>query len=322
MHVLVTGGTGFVGRHLVDVLLARGDRVTVLLRTPAKARGLAERGVILSPGTLDDGASLERACAGQEAIYHLAGLVAARSEREFMAVNRDGTASLLRAAAATGAPRFVYVSTLAAAGPSVRGSRHRDASVGAPLTAYGRSKLAGEAAVRAAALPWTIIRPPAVYGPHDTEFLTVFKAARLGVVPIFGDGRQELSLIYGPDLALALARTGGSAPTIGASFYASHPELVTSAQLVRTIAGAVGRTARIVPLPRWLAEGVFRVTSTAARVRGKATLLTPDKAREFFAEAWTCEPDQLTSATAWRATHDLAAGARATADWYRGAGWL
>ncbi|MGH7561323.1 MAG: NAD-dependent epimerase/dehydratase family protein, partial [Gemmatimonadales bacterium] len=255
-------------------------------------------------------------------VFHVAGLIAARSEAEFRSINRDGTRAVLAAAAASGRPRFIHVSSLAAAGPSRRGERRADDAPPAPVTAYGRSKLAGEAEVRASSLPWTIVRPPAVYGPHDPEMLTVFKAVRLGVVPVFGDGRQELSLAYGPDLAEALAATAQAQATVGQTLSACHPEILTSEGLARGIAAAMERRVRVVRLPRWLAEGALFVTGTAARAAGTATVLTPDKAREFFAEAWTCDPDRLTRLTGWRAAHDLAAGARATASWYRTAGWL
>jgi nucleoside-diphosphate-sugar epimerase len=203
-----------------------------------------------------------------------------------------------------------------------RGARRSGDEEAAPVTAYGRSKLAGERAVRRAGLPWVILRPPAVYGPFDTEMLRVFRAVKLGVVPVFGDGAQELSLVYGPDLARALAAAGRTAAAEGKILYPCHPEVITTTGLVRTVADAMTRKARLVPLPRWLARGALGVTGALARLAGRATLLTPDKAREFFAPAWTGDPAPLTAITGWEAEFDLARGAAATVAWYRERGLL
>ncbi len=324
MKALVTGGTGFVGGHLIDTLLEAGDGVTVLVRTPTKAAGLAQRGVTVIEGSLDDPDVLERAVADQDVIYHSAGLVAARDEASFLAVNRDGSARLLAAAERAGRARFVFVSSLAAGGPAPRGGRRRNAEPPEPITGYGRSKLAGEAVVRQGRLPWIIVRPPAVYGPRDAEFFRLFKASRYGILPVFGDGGQELSLVYVKDLTramLALARSDGA---LGGTWYPSHPEIVTSREVARTIGRSVGSEVRILPLPFWVGTAALSLSALAARLTGGTTLLTPDKGKELFAPAWTCDPAPLEQVTGgrWSAQYDLLRGTRETAAWYREAGWL
>ncbi|HXE58326.1 MAG TPA: NAD(P)-dependent oxidoreductase [Gemmatimonadales bacterium] len=324
MKALVTGGTGFVGSHLVEALRRGGHEVTALVRSPAKARALGPD-VRLVGGDLDATAALEQAAAGQDVIFHVAGLVAARSEAEFLACNRDGTANLLAAAARVGTPRFVLVSSMAAGGPARPGAPLRGDEPPRPVTQYGRSKLAAEEVVRRGPLPWTIVRPPTVYGPRDREVLKVFRLARSGVAPVFGDGTQELSAVYAPDLAEALIAAAASPAAECRIYYACHPEIVTSAEFARAVCRAVrgaAATPRVVGIPFPVARAALWCTGTAARIAGRATILTVDKANEFFQAAWTGDPSPLTRDTGWRAAHDLAAGLEATAAWYRAAGWL
>ena len=322
MKALVTGATGFVGSHLAEALRSRGHEVTALVRSPTKAAALAPLGVHLVVGDLDGADSIARAVEGQDLVFHVAGLVAAKDEAEFLRVNRDGTASLLAAAVRARVGRFVYVSSMAAGGPADKGRPLTGTEPARPVTAYGRSKLAGESAVREGALPWVIVRPPTVYGPRDREVLKVFRMARWGVAPVFGDGSQELSAVHGADLAAALVAAGTAPETPGKVYYACHPEVVTSAAFVRTVGRAIGRRVRIVPVPPALGRAMLAVTEASTRLAGQTTILTRDKANEFFQSAWTGDPGPLTRDAGWRAAHDLASGMADTAEWYRGAGWL
>lgn len=322
MKALVTGATGFVGSHLAEALRRRGDEVTALVRSPSKAAALGPLGVRVVTGDLDDPDSLARAVEGQDVVFHVAGLVAARDEGEFLRCNRDGTASLVAIAARARVTRFVYVSSMAAGGPAEKGRPLTGGEPPRPVTAYGRSKLAGEAAVTAGALPWVIVRPPTVYGPRDREVLKVFRMARWGVAPIFGDGSQELSAVHGADLAAALIAAGTASGTTGKVYYACHPEIVTSADLVRAVGRAIGRRVRLVPIPHGLGRALLGVTELVAGAAGRTTILTRDKANEFFQAAWTGDPEPLTRDSGWRARHDLASGLADTCRWYRSAGWL
>ena len=322
MKAFVTGGTGFVGAHLVQALRARGDQVTCLVRNAAKAHALGWSDVRLVRGDLDDAAALREGCAGAEVIYHVAGRISARDTDEFMRANRDGTANVLEAATHAPPGRFVLVSSLAVAGPTTPGKPIDETRSPSPVTPYGQSKLAAELLVRAEARWWTIVRPPTVYGEWDHEVLKVFRLARTGVAPVFGDGSQELSVIYAGDLAAALVAAATAPATANRVYYAAHPVVTTSRDLVRAIGRAVGREPRIVPLPGVLARGLLWTIGTIAHLAGRATLLSGDKAAEFLAPAWTCRPDALTRDAGWRAVTDLETGLRRTAAWYRREGWL
>ena len=304
MNVFVTGGTGFVGAHLVQALQVRGDRVACLVRSPAKAAGLGWRDVRVVRGDLDDAAALREGCRDAEVVYHLAGRIAARNLLEFMKANRDGTANVVEAAAAAGQPID-------------------EGRPPAPVTDYGRSKLAGELIVRTGEVPWTIVRPPVVYGEWDRELLKIFKMTRRGFAAVFRDGSQELSVIYAGDLAQALIAAGTTGTGVGKTYFAAHPAPTTSRMLVQAIGRSVGRErVRIVPIPGPIARGVLWTVGSLAHLAGRATLLSADKANEFLAPAWTCRADALTRDTGWRAQTELETGLQRAADWYRSHGWI
>jgi dihydroflavonol-4-reductase len=324
MNVLVTGATGFVGGHLVDRLLERGDCVTALVRTPARASNLASRGVRLVPGDLHAHDALAAATQGQDVIYHVAAALGASTEAALMAANRDGTVNLLQSRRDPSAqPRIVLVSSMAAGGPSRRGVPKSDTSDDRPVTMYGRSKLAAEHAVAASGLPWTIIRPPVVYGPRDREgFLPLFRAAKLGIAPMFGDGSMEISLVHVGDLVRAIELAGTVAATVDGVYYVNHPEVVTGKQLIAAIARTMQRRAVPVPIPRWMARVILGMTGMWAEVFRQKSILHPDKIHEFYQEGWAADPSAFIATTGWKPEWDLEHGLADTAAWYRVNRWL
>jgi dihydroflavonol-4-reductase len=322
MRALVTGATGFVGSHLVEALQNSSVEVTALARSASKAADLARREVRVVRGDLHDIAGLERAVRDQDVVYHVAGVVAARDESDFLRSNRDGTRNVLTAAEREGKPRFVLVSSLAAAGPAPRGAPLSGTEPPRPVTAYGRSKLAAEQVVRSSSLPWSIVRPPIVYGPRDREVLKVFRLARLGLAPVFGDGSQELSAVHAADLAQALLAITKVQTTIGGTYNACHPQVFTSADLGQAVGAAMGRSVIRLRVPQGVGRALLAVTETSARLTRQVTILTTDKANEFFQPAWTGDPSALTRDSGWRAQYDLSSGLADTYRWYRKAGWL
>ncbi len=323
MNVLVTGATGFVGGHLVDRLLERGDTVTALVRSRARAEPLAARGVRLVVGDLADRDALADAVHNQRLVYHVAALLGAANEADLIAANRDGTANVARAADAEPTPpRLVLVSSMAAGGPAQRGAPRRTAGNDHPVTAYGRSKLAAEQALAQFPLEWIALRPPVIYGPRDRDaFLPLVKLVKCGVAPTFGDGTMEASFLEVHDLIEAIILAGDSALSRDV-FYVNHPEVVTQSQLMRLIAAALGRTALPLPIPEWAARAVLSVTGAWADLTHQKSILHPDKIHEFYQPAWTADPSAFIAATGWQPTSSLAQGLAATVAWYRQAGWI
>ncbi len=328
MKVFVTGGTGFVGSHLVERLLKDGNEVHCLARNPDKVeRVFRKRRPHIVEGDLSNLDALMKGMTGMDVVYHVAGLTAARNRAEFHQVNAEATRNVVETArrAAQNLSRLVYVSSLAAVGPAPRGTRLPDDATPKPVTAYGDSKLQGEEVVRKSGLPWTVLRPPAVYGPGDRELFKVFKLLKLGLAPLFGDGLQELSLVHVEDLAGALVAALHER-ALERTYFACQRDIVTSGELVTIIHRALNprakRGPRIIRLPAPVTHLALALTGTAARLAGRRTVLSPDKAAEFLAPAWTCSPEALEHDTGWSARYDTRDGIADTLAWYRNAGWL
>ncbi len=236
--VSVTGATGFLGSHIAEAFRARGWAVRAIVRAgnrrPLPA-GVDERQV-----ELRDAAALAEACSGSDAIVHAAGLVRARSMREFDAVNVHGTRAVVHAANVTRA-RLVHISSLAAAGPGTADRPAREDAPPRPVNAYGRSKLAGELVVREAArIPWLILRPSAVYGPGDRGFLPLVRLARRGLFLLAAPASTAFTFVYADDLAEAVVRAS-EGDVSGEAFFVGHPEPETTEAFLRTLAGHLRR---------------------------------------------------------------------------------
>ena len=290
----------------------------MLARRPDRADALRTLGCRLVYGDLHNAPARSALVADAEVVYHVAGLVQAASLAELRRVNADGAALLARDAAASGVSRFLLVSSQAVTGPSPRGVSIDEASGPGPVTDYGRSKQEGEAAVRAVGLRLTVVRPPAVYGPGDRAFLPLFRLAARGVVPLPGDGEQELSLVFAGDLARALIAAAESPATLGGTYHAAHAEVVTARQLGEALGRALGRRIRCLRIP----GAVLRVALRAAHFVAPSDLPLPDKANELLAPAWRASSDAIRRDAGWHAETDLERGIATTLAAYRDAGWL
>jgi nucleoside-diphosphate-sugar epimerase len=301
LKLAVTGGTGFVGSHVINAALAAGHEVKALTRREQPERA----GLEWVPGSLADRDPLERLVADADAVIHVAGVISADHAAAFEHGNVAGTLAMLAAATAGGVRRFVHVSTLAAREPK--------------LSLYGASKARAEALVQSSGLDWTIVRPPAVYGPGDRETLELFRMARGGRIYMPPAGR--LSLIHVGDLArLLILLAGSGAPTaIIVEPDDGRPGGWSHREFGDALGQAVGVRARTISTPRFL----LAIGSRLDRLlrRGKARL-TPDRVAYFCHPDWVvslghCPPPDL-----WHPRIETRQGLCQTAAWYRDKGWL
>ncbi|MDX6314045.1 MAG: hypothetical protein QOF44_3509, partial [Streptomyces sp.] len=245
-------------------------------------------GVRTAYGDLATGAGLLAAVQGVDRVIHLAGVTKAPSHHLYDRVNAEGTRRLCAALAALPEPpRLVHCSSLAAAGP---GRQRREEEEPAPVSAYGRSKLGGEHALREVAhrVPGVIVRPPIVYGPGDREFLPrLVTAVRTGLLPAIGSrGPRHYSLIHVDDLCQALLIAADSGAP-GAIYHVSDGTEHLGADIGAAVAAVLGRRApRVVHIPGGVAVA-------AARVFGRGSVLNPDKVAEALHPAWTSAPGRL-----------------------------
>ena len=321
--MLLTGATGFVGSHAALAFVRAGLEVRALVRSRERARPIAELGVELIHGSLDDTPALDAACAGVGTVVHLAALTHARSDEEYEEANVIGTQRLLDAAFAGGAHRFVYLSSLAAVGPAEGGRPVEPGDVPRPLTRYGRSKLAGERVSMAAAarMDVRILRAPAVYGPRDTDLYHFFKLARRGVIPVPTGPARLLQMVHVEDLARALV-LAAQAPDAAGVYHIAEARQYTWEEIGRAVGEAVGRKVRVARVPGALIAALAAVSETAAGVVGRSSIFNRDKARELLAPGWLCETDAARAVLNFEADIPLADGLRDTAQWYREQGWL
>ncbi|KQS04408.1 epimerase [Sphingomonas sp. Leaf357] len=296
----ITGGTGFVGKRLIALARDHDYPVRALARRAQPARD----GVTWIEGSLEDTDSLARLNDGADVAIHVAGVVNAPTLPDFLRGNAGGTANMIAAAEVTGVRRFVHVSSLSAREPK--------------LSHYGHSKQLAEAEVRASRLDWTIVRPPAIYGPGDMELRDVFRIARMGLALLPPPGR--MSVIHVDDLARLLIalveRDPGRLvldPDDGVSGGWSHTDFA------RAVGAAVGRSVLPLPLPKALLSLAARAD---AAVRGTGAKLTQDRVGYMSHPDWTSDPKHRPDTALWQPEIATRAGLADTAKWYRANGLL
>lgn len=316
MKILITGATGFIGLHTAKKLVDEGHEVFALVRSPQKCQQLKSWGVKLVPGSLE---KIKEAKIPQvNGVIHLAGLIKARSKKEYFEVNTEATRHLLEALSSSHLKKFVFVSSLSARGPN----KEKDNPQGlGPMSAYGESKFKAEEIVcnYQNQFPICIVRPPIVYGPGDVETFSFFKMFKWGFFPKIGSKDQYVSFIYISDLVNILVEKVTDhqnpleviQPDDGNGGY-SWGEFVNIAQNIYQ------KKIRLISVPSWAIYFYAIFSEWFSKLRKKPSLFSREKYKEAIQPFWTYP--------AYKPSHSqnisIKEGLVLAKTWYEKEGWL
>jgi nucleoside-diphosphate-sugar epimerase len=324
--ILITGGSGFIGSHLVEALCSHGQPVRCLIRRVSAKRHPFSLPVETEAvfGDLVTGEGLRAALEGVSTVIHLAGVTKALAVRDFYAGNVRATENLARALLEAGGRgvRFVYVSSLAAIGPSADGTPISEDAEPHPLTHYGKSKLEGERIVRALLPDAVIVRPPVVYGPRDTDVLEIFKSISKGFVLEIAGGERWFQAIYVKDLVKGLLAAACAPGASGRAYFLAHSKAVSWSELSSAAAGIMMKRPRILKVPAALAYAVGGLAEVWSRLTNAPGIVSREKVKEAQCRHWTCDTSRAARELGFQAQTPLELGLAQTLAWYKEAGWL
>jgi nucleoside-diphosphate-sugar epimerase len=342
LKILLTGANGFVGSHILDTLLERGHRVSVLLRKNADTTFIAHhlesspeklKNSKSSPsnprlsifrGSIDDPPSIEAGLEGVTHVIHCAGRTKACDVKEFYQTNQQGTRNVVDAVNTRNGQiqRLLHISSLAVTGPGTASAPATEASFPRPVSHYGKSKLAAEnEVIQHCKTDWTMLRPPAVYGPRDRGFLPLFEAVNSHLLPRTNAG-QSLSLVYVKDLAGAVGTVLLHPVASRRAYFAAAPEIVTARQMADEIARLLGTWTVPVPLPSLALWPLCLGQDILSRLTGQPRLLNLQKFAELRAPGWVCDSKRLRNEIGFTCGTALRRGLAETLTWYQTHHWL
>ncbi len=320
MKALVTGAPGFIGSHLVESLIKKGYTVTCLTRKTSHHRWIEHLDIFRIYGDLSDPSSYRNDLTEYDVVFHVAGVTKATTERDFFIGNTENTRKLLQVIGDTQShiKRFVFLSSHAAVGPSHNGIPVNEGSPPRPVSAYGRSKLEAEKQVYAIenTIPFSIIRPPAVYGPRDTDFLLLFKAIKNGFYPYWGE--CHYSLLYVQDLVNGIVLSAERHEAENQIFFLSNSIYYTNDEIAKEISSALGTRALKLRLPR----PCMPFLAFLSEKFNQRSIMNRERVKDFQYSNWTCDAGKAKEEIGFESTISLREGIKWTADWYRIHKWL
>lgn len=323
MKAFVTGGTGFIGSHLVDELLENSDysEIKCLIRNDEK--WLKGKPVTKVKGDLHSVTAIRNALSDVDVIFHIAAIVMAPTQKEFDFANVDATENLLRIAEKENVKKIVILSSLAASGPS-NGSPKTEEDPMNPVSMYGMSKKKMEESVHknvSDEMSVTILRPPAVFGPREDQIYTLFKMMNNRITPIVGNGFEpKLSLVYVKDLIQAIIKAAKQTDP-GVSTYFVSSDITCWNEIKQITEIVLGKsTVQIKLKPNWVKK-IAGLIETTATFFGTYPVVNREKANEMILE-WTCSYDKARKELNYEPEYTLEEGISRTLNWYKKEGWL
>jgi 2-alkyl-3-oxoalkanoate reductase len=324
MRLLVTGANGFLGSHIAETLAAAGHDVRLLVRKTSRLDSLSGLDVEQVQGDVREPGSLLRAAKGMDVVVHAAGVTSALSGRDYDNVNARGTNAMISAAVLADVRRFVYVSSLAAQGPSPDGQVQQPDVEPHPTSPYGRSKLAAERYVLRAVddMSVAIVRPPVIYGPRDRGVLPLFRLAKYRLVPLYADGKNRLSWVYVTDAAEAIAAVAAAEGPAGSIYTISDGQIYTWHELVDKAQVAIGYRPIRIQVPHTLYATAGRAADVASLVVRRPLPLNSHKVVEMSQKNWICDNQRISEEIGWGPKVGAQEGVSQTIRWYRENRWL
>ena len=333
-RILVTGATGFIGRNLVENLVEHGADVTCLVRKNSDVSELEDWNCRLVTADMSDSAiDFEPIVARQDVVFHLAATTKVLSKSQYFETNVKGFDNFLAACQKSeSAPTVVFVSSLAAVGPSSLSNPHSETEVCRPVSNYGESKAEAEQVARSYAdrVPVSIVRPPIVLGPRDRTGLEMFSSiAKFGIHIVPGFRDQEVSVIHVDDLVTALRRVAERGSRLSSEdpaqgvYFAAAKERPTYRELGNLIGDALGKQRVVkIPVPRFAVKSLAGINSLIASITGKSQYLNFDKAREICAGSWSCSNQKICEELEFAPAFPLNTRLQQIVKWYRRHEWL